>query len=274
MAAPSTADLARVAQTNLMALNRHLRHAQGTDVLERGAFFRWSTGVPHPYYNGVVCAVPPDAATAQLATEAIDHFRARGVPEFCWWLEPDAADARWPALLEPLGYRRGPEIPALAVALETLAPLDPAVCTVRRVANPDDRATWTLAFVRGFEYPEAWRAGFEAMYRCFDGPDTPLRSYVAFLGDEPVATSTLFLADGVAGVYDVATARAVRGRGIGSQITRAPLLEARALGLTTGVLQSSAMGVPVYERLGFQRVSTLDYFEWKAGAQSERTAIR
>lgn len=62
----------------------------------------------------------------------------------------------------------------------------------------------------------------------------------------------LFNGAGVVSVYAVATLPAVRGRGIGAAITLKPLLLARDQGYRHGILFSSEMGVPVYERIGFR----------------------
>jgi GNAT superfamily N-acetyltransferase len=92
------------------------------------------------------------------------------------------------------------------------------------------------------------------------GADLPLHRYVAYLDGQPVAKSALFLADGVAGVYDVATVPHARRRGLGAAMTLAPLRYARELGYRIAVLQSSPMAVDLYPRLGFQQVCTLSVY--------------
>ena len=53
------------------------------------------------------------------------------------------------------------------------------------------------------------------------------------------------------GFYFVATDPDRRGRGLASRLMSIAMTEARERGLRTTSLQSSAMGRPVYERLGF-----------------------
>jgi GNAT superfamily N-acetyltransferase len=85
---------------------------------------------------------------------------------------------------------------------------------------------------------------------------------VGRLGGRPVATATLLLAAGVAGVYFVLTVPAARRRGIGTAITLAALREARDLGYRTGVLGASGLGLPVYRRLGFEEYCRIAVYEW------------
>ena len=87
--------------------------------------------------------------------------------------------------------------------------------------------------------------------------DIQLRDWIALLDGAPVAAAGLFVAAGVAGIYNVATVPEARGRGIGRAVTAAALAEAVARGEHTAALGSSEMGFPVYSHLGFREVSRL-----------------
>jgi predicted acetyltransferase len=76
------------------------------------------------------------------------------------------------------------------------------------------------------------------------------------LAGVPVASAALVLDSGVAGIYAVATLPEARNRGIGKPMTATALREARQLGYRVGILQSSSMGHPIYEKMGFRDVCT------------------
>jgi GNAT superfamily N-acetyltransferase len=137
----------------------------------------------------------------------------------------------------------------------------PAGLTIEHVDDTEALEQWAYASMMGFGHPETdvgiW---FEVFRRL--GFDLPLRNYVGILNGEPVATSELFLAAGVAGIYVVATVPDARRLGIGAALTLAPLREARAIGYRIGILHSSSMGLGVYRRLGFQEYCKMSHYVW------------
>ena len=92
--------------------------------------------------------------------------------------------------------------------------------------------------------------------------ETPgFTGFLAHLDGEPVGASGVYLTDAIAGVYNVATLPAARGRGVGAAVTWAAVLAGRDAGATTSILQASEMGVPVYTRMGFATPAHYRQFE-------------
>jgi GNAT superfamily N-acetyltransferase len=67
------------------------------------------------------------------------------------------------------------------------------------------------------------------------------------------------------GFYFVATDPGLRGRGLASRLMAVALADAQRRGIATSTLQSSALGQPVYERLGFAGGFRLHMYERRAG---------
>jgi GNAT superfamily N-acetyltransferase len=82
---------------------------------------------------------------------------------------------------------------------------------------------------------------------------------VGYWRGQPVTTSILFRGAGVAGIYGVSTRPEARGRGFGGAITLRALLSAREGGERYAALFASALGAPVYRRLGLRETS------WRIG---------
>jgi GNAT superfamily N-acetyltransferase len=81
--------------------------------------------------------------------------------------------------------------------------------------------------------------------------DESFRVWVGRVDGRPVSTATAFVSDGFVGVYAVATSPEARGRGYGEAVTWAATLCRPDLPAT---LQASAMGRPIYERMGFRTI--------------------
>ena len=89
-----------------------------------------------------------------------------------------------------------------------------------------------------------------------------LRPWVARLDGDPAAClATIDGPDGDCSLQFVATAPAARGRGLATALVRCALRDARERGATTVSLEASAMGAPVYARLGYRAFGPVRMFE-------------
>ena len=91
--------------------------------------------------------------------------------------------------------------------------------------------------------------------------------YLALWQKTPVAIPALYLEAEVAGIYFVATLPEARGKGIGTHVTQTALEDAQKLGYRVAILQTSAMGKNVYQRLGFQECCPLEIYLWQPPEQ-------
>ena len=260
----SERELIRAIESNgeefLLALGR----AAGAEERDDGRI-RWVIGnCPIDYHNCVVRAVLSPEETDGVILASLERFRAHKVPG-SWHVGPSM---RPPDLGERLlahGFDYGGD--DIGMAADLLALREdlrlPEGFTVERVRDERSLAAWTDTLAAGFGEGPAEAEWVGEMYRRIGlGDDLPWRHYLGRLGGEPVATSTLFLAAGVAGIYFVFTVEAARRRGIGAAVTLAALDDAREAGWRVGVLGSSEMGYPVYRRLGFREYCRIGIYEY------------
>jgi ribosomal protein S18 acetylase RimI-like enzyme len=254
--------LIKAIKSNLYALFGVFGRSPGVDVFSHPALSRWRTRIPHPLFQIVLVTAAAPGDEERLIRESRDHFDQHGIAGFCWWFSPEVDPSPWEGPLRRLGFAPDNDPPGMAVALDALAePASPARLTIARVEDLDTLGIWTRTFAAGYGLPAQMTGDFYQLLVDI-GLDSSLQHYIGYLDGVPVAASSLWLAAGVAGIYNVATLPEARGQGIGAALTLAPLRDARAMGYRAGVLQSSEIGFTVYQRLGFRHLCGMDHYFW------------
>jgi ribosomal protein S18 acetylase RimI-like enzyme len=225
-----------------------------------GAVTLLSSGLPVPLFNPafVAGAVNDPEVTVR---RIVDHYASRGAPFAVYFRDevaPGLAEACDAAGL--LEHWR----PALMV-LAPIPPTDPSAMSdlrIRRVTTHtvDDYAAVLSA---GFGLPS------ELADLLFGTSLLGIAGLSAFIGTvqgEPVGSAAVFVSDGVAGIYNIATVPSRRGKGIGEAMTWAAVKAGEEAGMTCAILQASAQGEPVYQRMGFETPSRYRQFEPAGGS--------
>ena len=234
---------------------RHMMQGQGAEVGQH--FLRLVTGEAHPLGNVAVVSSPDDLGTMHAA---VDPLLTCGFPTAV--LYPQGVSAAVARSLLASGYADAGTMPAMAVDIDRLpATALPPGYEWARIGEGDEGRAWADALAVGYGLPY----GLAAMMspECLGAvraPDAPLQFFAVRRNGKTVATSMLYLADGLAGIYCVATREEERGKGFGAHVTAEPLRVARKLGYRVGVLQSSPAGHSVYLGLGFADVGTVPMF--------------
>lgn len=204
-------------------------------------------------YNGVIRF----RATANVDSR-IDaifaHYGRRGVP-FLWMVHPTAS----PGIAERLRARGLEEAEACPGMTRPLAgmpirqELPPGVTVSEVGADGDTGGLFELIGWR-WQVPAEARPKLPEVARAFAVgiPGGPVRSWLAWRAGKPVAKVLLHLNAGVAGVYGVATRPEARGLGLARILTLQAFAAAEREGYGLGVLHSTPMARPMYEKLGFR----------------------
>lgn len=213
-----------------------------------------ATGLAAPFFNQIVL---DDEATEVDVRAAESILRGRGAP-FCVLLRSDRDD-RFRPLMAELGLELDEgTVPGMALhpipsELVTSAPgLD-----ILPISEPAGLRDHALVAAHGFGFPEAIATAFIGD-ELWARPGS--RVYTGYADGRPVVSGFSVRTDDTLGIYTIATEPDARGHGYGSAMTGRLIADGAAAGCTVAVLQASAMGRPIYERLGFRLVQAYDVF--------------
>ncbi len=219
-------------------------------------FLRFVTGEPHPFGNFACMTDPTSAADTRTAIEPLIRNKAPAAALFTGPIGADVIET-----LQSAGFEQHEGMPTMAVEIDSLAKTTlPADYTLARVSSPAQRDAWADAFARGYGLPLRVGAAFASGAGRDLREDARIQYFWILRNGAPVCTSLVYLRDGVAGIYGVATLPEERAKGLGAFVTAEPLRIVSRLGYRVGILQASADGHPVYKRLGFRDFGELPFF--------------
>ncbi len=248
------ADLLRRADENYRELFRSLARLTPHGVIEEdGELLLVRSGPWLPLNNiAIVKRAPADPATLLARAEAF--FAAYG-QRCALGASGDAA-----ATLEPvLSAQARRDDPSPGMILSPLAGEPPRLpgLSIQAVRDVATLRLYNDTMTAGFG--NAWATGEILDGRALiDAPD--LTHYLGVLDGRPAGTAMRFTSHRIAGVFNVSTVPEYRRRGIGAALTWAAALDGLAEGCIASALQASAMGEPLYRRMGYR--AALTYHLW------------
>lgn len=195
-----------------------------------------------------------DPATADARIDdVVAWFEYRKVP-FVWRLGPGDRPGDLQDRLLAKGFALDPdEMPGMAAPLSALPEVElPDGAAIEVVRDANAFRAWLDVLVGGFGMPPQIGDAYMAFETLGFGDDLPTRAILARIGDRPVATALCVFADGGLVIANVTTLPDERGRGLGRAVTLAAMRLGAAAGAVIAVLQSTEMGLGVYQRLGFE----------------------
>jgi GNAT superfamily N-acetyltransferase len=220
-------------------------------------FLRWATGEAHPLGNVAIVSDPDDVDATRAAAEPLAVSNFPSAVLFSEGVSAAAAQS-----LAALGFVDQGAMPAMAVDIDRMAATSlPPGYAWARIGEGSGARGWSEAFAVGYDLPQGLARLFSPEVLGADMAADAQTQYFAIVHDgRTVATSLLHLADGLAGIYCVATVPEERSKGLGAHVTAEALRAAHRLGYGVGVLQSSPAGHNVYLGLGFEDLGAVPMF--------------
>lgn len=202
--------------------------------------------VPHAPLNGVVRAFGrPLAEAYEEAGE-----RLAGLPRV-WWVGEDSDPGTAEGLVL-LGAEPVAELPVMVaeVAAASVVPQPSGL----DIAETRDIVEFVTAYAQVSRIPAVSVPILAEREKAFG------HALLRLAGRRPdgriIATAEAWFSHGLVTLYFVGTHPDYREQGIGAAMTQAVLRHAAVRGIGMAALTSTAIGVPVYERLGFHQVSS------------------
>ncbi len=168
------------------------------------------------------------------------------------------------------GFRRTGSMPGMAVEVGDLPEwrsLGPSGLRIDRIVSSDDLEDRLVPVLAAHFGPESnFLAAILGAYRAAGFDDDALFVHlVGSVDDGPVeVVGTAWEAGGAIGLGAIATLKESRGRGLGSAMTTALATYDMGSDTDISVLHATAMGRPVYERLGYQTLFDAGFYKDEA----------
>lgn len=204
------------------------------------------TDIPSPNFNQIIVKSPLEDPKTTL-TQAIGLVEARGKP--------------WSVMV-----LRGtdPATETFLTSFGASADTGPPHMTMYPIGKPSRGANGLR--VEPVVDDEGWRLWIEVSATAFGGglesfetlfPATlrgapGLQAFVGWVDGVAIGTSTAIISHSTVGIYSVTTRPDYRRKGYGVQMSWAAVRWGAERGCDVACLQASALGQPVYERMGFE----------------------
>ena len=250
----TTAEFIAACDSNLSEKSLSFAGLPGGEVHEPNPIW-FISGSRLAGYNGVVRASFTREGLDNAIKEAMHPFRQRGL-SFTWWTGPSSQPANLPVRLQQHGFIHNRDMLGMAADIHRLtSPYEslPAL-KIEQVTTPETLFEWYPVYMQGFNSPASIaKESLDVMAALSFKPGSAWSHYLARENGKIIAISSLYIHDGIAGLYNLVTPPEDRGRGIGTAMTMRTYAIAADLGCRIATLQTTyPNAMRLYHRLGFE----------------------
>lgn len=224
------------------------------EFFESKDYVGYLTNLPAPLFNGVI--QKNSAALRDLDKQTL--FFLKSALPFAWWIDPAVHPVEDGKMLEGRELNSAGTYTGIAAPAKTFAiPKMPGI-TVREVTNLNDLAIWGKILGPNFGFDDPFMEKYCHMVKEF-GPGKPYRHYLGYLNNKPVGCISLYGANGISGIWNLAVMPEARQKGVATMMTVACMNEAAKQGypLVVAILMAGKMASALFGKFGFKDVCHL-----------------
>jgi Acetyltransferase (GNAT) family. len=157
-------------------------------------------------------------------------------------------------LIESSGYKLTSSLPGMSIKL-TKPFNSKTKLSFKLVTNAADAKVWCAIFEQSFGYVISEDLVIKNLHK--------INFYIAFNSDIPVGTIKSYQTNTVIGIYSLGVPIHMRGNGYAKEIMYFILNKAIEQQATLAILQASKLAEGMYERLGFKKDFTINFYKLK-----------
>jgi GNAT superfamily N-acetyltransferase len=205
----------------------------------------YCSGIPDERWNVVLVK-----RTTQKTQKTVDKWEQFFAPRKFPFrvLFPIDLESAFLPILNERGYKPADPVPVMTLESLPEKTGDHDGLIIRQVTTMEELRDFQQTGEKGFSMPEG-SGPFVMTEQILRLPEVEM--FIGYAEGRPACTSLLFRTGSVAGIYWVSTLPEFRNRGFGAAITLRAVSAGKDKGCQLASLQASAMGKPVYARIGF-----------------------
>ena len=222
---------------------------------EKGNIQYTVTDINDPLFNAVLSSQLSNDDINIAVDNILTEFAAKKL-SFCWWVDTLADSPLLETQLERHKFSLFGSVSGMMLETpkENLAITETNEFEIKQVNTPDELEDWVKPIQDSFHMSDPSTQKYYRLFQKLSGsPNSPIH-FIATVNNKVVTSSTLFLGDKTAGIYNCATVPDFRGKGILSALTKTMINYAKSLDYKHLTLQASPMSVSVFKEHGFTDV--------------------
>jgi GNAT superfamily N-acetyltransferase len=134
----------------------------------------------------------------------------------------------------------------------------------KRVNSETELKEWIDVYVEGYQKPISYKSALYNRYRQIIITDQDhYHLYIGYFNNKPAVVGSLFVNNGIAGLYCITTAHNMRRKGLATNYLNSILQIASQQGASDCILHATEAGKHIYEKVGFISNSIFQVYAFK-----------